>query len=96
MNKLSIDLRLQVYIPDDWEIHETFDGVEYIKTGEGRYLDLSLESKASLEHEDKQHFGIEADIVAAILSRFADLDTKLELKRLLESARPHLQMRLAG
>ena len=38
---LEVTIKLTIYAPDDWELHQTSTGAEVIKLPDGRYMDLT-------------------------------------------------------
>jgi hypothetical protein len=43
MKNFSVTIKLQLSIPDDWELVKTSDGVEVLQMPNGQYLDLTFE-----------------------------------------------------
>ena len=43
MKKLTVTIKLEMEIPDEWEIRQTSDGVDVLQIGEGQYLDMTFE-----------------------------------------------------
>lgn len=43
MKTVNVTLKLQLSLPDDWELVKTSDGVEILRMADGRYLDLTFE-----------------------------------------------------
>lgn len=43
MKRLSVTIKLELDVPDEWELRKTSEGFEVIQIGEGRYMDISFE-----------------------------------------------------
>ncbi|MGE5465895.1 MAG: hypothetical protein ACM3Y9_00570 [Ignavibacteria bacterium] len=43
MKRLSVTIKLELEVPEEWELRKTSEGFEVIQIGEGRYLDMSFE-----------------------------------------------------
>lgn len=43
MKKLSVTISLEMEVPEDWQIHRSVEGVDVLKVGDGRFLDLTFE-----------------------------------------------------
>lgn len=43
MKTVTVTIKLQMSLPDDWELVKTSDGVEILRMADGRYLDLTFE-----------------------------------------------------
>jgi hypothetical protein len=43
MKKLHVNLKLEMSVPDDWEVVETSEGTSVLKMSDGQFLDLAIE-----------------------------------------------------
>lgn len=43
MKKLNVTLKLEMTVPDEWELVSTSDGGQVIKLPDGQFLDLTVE-----------------------------------------------------
>ncbi|HTY99916.1 MAG TPA: hypothetical protein VMB75_08780 [Rhodocyclaceae bacterium] len=43
MKKLAVTIKLELEIPDDWELVQSSDGISVLKIASRRYLDLTFE-----------------------------------------------------
>ncbi len=43
MKRLSVTIKLELEVPDDWELRKTSEGFDVVQIGEGRYMDMSFE-----------------------------------------------------
>lgn len=52
MKKLAVTMKLEMSIPDDWELVKTSTGVDVIKLPNNQFLDLTFEPLFSSDPED--------------------------------------------
>ena len=43
MKKLNVTIKLEMSVPDDWELAETSEGTHVLKLPNGQFLDLTIE-----------------------------------------------------
>lgn len=43
MKNIAVTIRLEMEVPDDWELAKTSDGIDILSMGNGQYLDLTFE-----------------------------------------------------
>ena len=43
MKKLTVTIKMEMEVPDDWALEKTSDGIDILKVAHGRYLDVSAE-----------------------------------------------------
>ena len=43
MKKLTVTIRMEMEVPDTWSVEKTSAGIDILKKGDGRYLDMSAE-----------------------------------------------------
>lgn len=43
MKNIAITIKLELEVPDDWEVVKTSEGVDVLSMGSGQYLDLTFE-----------------------------------------------------
>ena len=43
MKKLKVSIKLDMLVPDDWELVETSEGTTVVTLPDGRYLDLAID-----------------------------------------------------
>ncbi len=43
MKRLSVTIKLELEVPDEWELRKTSEGFDVVQIGEGRYMDMSFE-----------------------------------------------------
>jgi hypothetical protein len=80
MKKLSVILKLEMEIPDDWEIDTTSDGIEILRMGDGRYLDLCLEPVCLDDKEENRRGHLDEDLLKLILLMVKGISTELKVE----------------
>jgi len=43
MKNVAVTIKLEMEVPDDWELAKTSDGIDILSMGNGQYLDLTFE-----------------------------------------------------
>lgn len=43
MKNVAVTIKLELEVPDDWELAKTSDGIDILSMGNGQYLDLTFE-----------------------------------------------------
>lgn len=43
MKLLAVTIRLELEVPDDWEIAKTADGMDVVRIGDNQFMDLTFE-----------------------------------------------------
>lgn len=43
MKNIAVTIKLEMEVPDDWELAKTSDGIDILSMGNGQYLDLTFE-----------------------------------------------------
>ena len=52
MKKLSVTMKLEMSIPDDWELVKTSTGVDVLKLPNNQFLDLTFEPLLATDPEE--------------------------------------------
>jgi hypothetical protein len=52
MKKLHIQLKLEMSVPDDWELVETSEGTSVLKLPNGQFLDFAVEPLFATDPEE--------------------------------------------
>lgn len=52
MKKLNVTIKLEMSIPDDWELVETSEGGQVLKLPDGQYLDFAIEPLFARDPEE--------------------------------------------
>jgi hypothetical protein len=52
MKKLNVTIRLEMSVPDEWELAETSEGTPVIKLSNGQFLDIAIEPLFATDPEE--------------------------------------------
>ena len=52
MKKLSVTIKLDMTVPDDWELVQTSEGGQVIKLPDGQFLDIAIEPMFAIDPEE--------------------------------------------
>lgn len=52
MKKLNVTIKLQMSVPDDWELVETSEGGQVLKLPNNQFLDLAIEPLFATDPEE--------------------------------------------
>ena len=67
MKKLSVTIKLDMLVPDDWELVETSEGTPVLKLPNGQFLDLTIEPLFATDPEETWTGAEDDDALDAIL-----------------------------
>lgn len=52
MKKLKVTIKLEMSVPDDWELAETSEGTQVLKLPDGQFLDIAIEPLFASDPEE--------------------------------------------
>jgi hypothetical protein len=52
MKKLNVTIKLEMSVPDDWELVETSEGTPVLKLADGQFLDIAIEPLFASDPEE--------------------------------------------
>ena len=52
MKKLHVSIKLEMSVPDDWELVQTSEGTNVLKLSDGQFLDIAVEPLFANDPED--------------------------------------------
>lgn len=79
MKKLTVNIRAELEIPDDWEVVEHSNGIQVLKVGD-KYVDFDIAPLATMaEGEDAIWSDEDEVLTASVLEAVTGLDTSLEI-----------------
>jgi hypothetical protein len=52
MKKLNISIKLEMSVPDDWELVQTSEGGQVLKMPDGQFMDIAIEPMFAVDPED--------------------------------------------
>jgi hypothetical protein len=67
MKKLNISIKLEMSVPDDWELTETSEGGHVLKLPNGQFLDLAIEPLFASDPEETWTNTDDEDVLNEIL-----------------------------
>lgn len=79
MKKLSVTIRLDMEVPDDWQIRSTSEGTDILEIGEGQYMDLTFEPMLTEDPEGTWTSSTDDDFVNSLLDMVVSEDVTYEI-----------------
>ncbi len=67
MKKLHVTIKMEMSVPDDWELVETSEGTPVLKLPNGQFLDLTIEPLFATDPEETWTGAEDDDALDAIL-----------------------------
>ena len=67
MKKLNVTIKLEMLVPDDWELFETSEGGQVLKLPNDQFLDIAIEPLFSSDPEETWTSTEEEDTLNDIL-----------------------------
>lgn len=67
MKKLNITIKLELSVPDDWELVKTSEGGQVLKLPNDQYLDIAIEPLFASDPEDTWTSSEDDDVLNDIL-----------------------------
>ena len=67
MKKLNVTIKLEMSVPDDWELFETSEGTPVLKLAIGEYLDIAIEPLFASDPEETWSSAEDEDTLNDIL-----------------------------
>ena len=52
MKKLSVTIKLDMTVPEDWELVQTSEGGQVIKLPDGQFMDIAIEPMFAIDPEE--------------------------------------------
>jgi hypothetical protein len=52
MKKLNISIKLEMSVPDDWELVQTSEGGQVLKMPDGQFMDIAIEPMFAVDPEE--------------------------------------------
>ncbi|MDD3528970.1 MAG: hypothetical protein PHS77_03745 [Gallionellaceae bacterium] len=80
MKKLSVQIRAELEVPDDWELVEHPSGMQVLRIGE-QFVDFDIAPLVTRSSDPEAEWSDEdATIVGAVLDTVVDIDVDLDLR----------------
>ena len=67
MKKLHVSIKLEMSVPDDWELVQTSEGTPVLKLPNGQFLDIAIEPLFAADPEDTWSSTPDEDVLDDIL-----------------------------
>ena len=67
MKKLHVTIKMEMLVPDDWELVETSEGTPVLKLPNGQFLDLNIEPLFAADPEETWTGAEDDDALDSIL-----------------------------
>jgi hypothetical protein len=67
MKKLHVTIKMEMLVPDDWELVETSEGTPVLKLPNGQFLDLTIEPLFAADPEETWTGAEDDDALDSIL-----------------------------
>lgn len=79
MKSLSVTIKLELLVPDEWELVKTAEGAEVLKMEDGHYLDLTFEPMVAADIEDTWTNAVDEVFMGELLNMVESEDVTYEL-----------------
>ena len=79
MKKLAVTIKLELEVPDQWELVQTAEGIEVLDIGNGQYLDLTFEPMVADEIEGTWSNSVDDDFMEALMDMVESEDVAYEV-----------------
>uniref|UniRef100_Q47D39 Uncharacterized protein n=1 Tax=Dechloromonas aromatica (strain RCB) TaxID=159087 RepID=Q47D39_DECAR len=74
MKTIAVTIKLELEVPDEWEVVKTSEGVDVISMGEGQYLDLTFEPMVTEDIEGTWTNSLEDGFMNDLLDKVVSED----------------------
>jgi len=78
MKKLNVTIKLEMSVPDDWELVETSEGGKVLKLPNGQFLDITIEPLFASNPEETWSSTENDDILNDFLDKVESEDVAYE------------------
>ena len=79
MKKLTVFIRAELEVPDDWELVDHQSGIQVLRIGD-QFVDFDLAPLATKSLEaDAEWSDVDAELVNGVLEKVVGLDCELEM-----------------
>lgn len=79
MKKLVLTIKMEMEVPDTWVVEKTGDGIDILKIGEGKYLDMSAEPLVSDDKDGTWTADYDDDFANEIFDMISSEDISYDL-----------------
>jgi len=74
MKNVTVTIKLEMEVPDDWELAKTSDGVDILSMGNGQYLDLTFEPMVTDDVEGTWTNDVEEGFIDSLMDMVVSED----------------------
>ena len=78
MKKLKVTIKLEMSVPDDWELVETSEGGKVLKLPNGQFLDITIEPLFASNPEETWSSTQDDDVLNDFLDKVESEDVAYE------------------
>ncbi len=78
MKKLNVTIKLELSVPDDWELVQTSEGGKVLKLPNNQYLDIAIEPLFATDPEETWTSSEDDDVLNDILDMVESEDVSYE------------------
>jgi hypothetical protein len=78
MKKLKVTIKLEMSVPDDWELAETSEGGQVVKLPNGQFMDIAIEPLFASDPEETWSSTGDDDVLNDFLDRVEAEDVAYE------------------
>ena len=80
MKRLSVNITLELEVPDDWEIRGTSEGTDILRIGQGQFMDLTFEPLLATDPEGTWTDSADDIFIEQLLDMVASEDVTYRLE----------------
>jgi hypothetical protein len=81
MKSITVAIKLELEVPDDWEVVKTSDGIEVLSMGNSRYLDLTFAPMVTEDMEGTWVNSVDEGFMNALLDMVVTEDVSYEITK---------------
>ena len=78
MKKLNVTIKLELSVPDDWELVQTSEGGQVLKLPDNQFMDIAIEPLFTSDPEDTWSSSEDDDVLNDILDMVESEDVVYE------------------
>lgn len=79
MKNVTVTIKLEMEVPDDWELAKTSDGIDILSMGNGQYLDLTFEPMVTDDIEGTWTNEVDEDFMDTLMDMVVSEDVAYQL-----------------
>lgn len=81
MKNITVAIKLELEVPDDWEVVKTSDGIEVLSLGNGQYLDLTFAPMVTEDMEGTWINSVDENFMNSLLDMVVTEDVSYEITK---------------